>query len=365
MTDDLFAGQPWLTDFSGVEGLPPGMLGHPEASMLHRVARDYYRGYGEIIDAGAFLGASSFCLAKGLDENAAISRKSGRIHAYDIFQVWNEPGQTDADMANWLRNHYGIETAGYESTVGIYTANLGPLARHVRVHQGDFMKAEWSGRPIEILFVDICKTKALWQHVLRTLYPSLIPGVSLVIHQDWHHPSLPYLHVAQEALSDYFEILVPKASDSSAFRLVDRIPERVLEDVAEYPFSPGEEQRLIASAVRRFEGNNRFVKLAQAELMRQQGRFDQASQIIHNTVAAHGEPVTEQESIYFRAWAGGLADRVERESGMPHPADFDEPAYMNANADVAGAVAAGHYRSGLHHWYRHGRWEGREPAWGS
>ena len=79
-----FQNPPWQLPGATVEGLPAGMLRSREASMLYHLARDYFSGMGDIIDAGAFLGASSFCLAKGLQDNQSIGATSGRIHAYDF-----------------------------------------------------------------------------------------------------------------------------------------------------------------------------------------------------------------------------------------------------------------------------------------
>ena len=364
---ELFTSSPWSSHFEGIQGLPPGMLGHHEASLLHNLARDYYRGYGEIVDAGSFLGASSWCFTKGVEENSSIGRKPGRIHAYDLFQVWSEPGGTDAQMAEWLRKAYGIEVAGYESTVGIYMQNLGALGRLVSVHQGDILKQSWSGRPIELMFVDICKVRSIWQHVVRSFFPSLIPGVSLVIHQDWHHPWLPYLHVGQEALADYFEIVVPKANDTAVFRLVDRIPERMIDRVANYEFTPEEEVELISRAVKRFADfrQARFVKLAKAELLRRYKRFDEASNIVHNAGFRFAEPMTADERPWFEVQAADLAARIEAEAMHEAPAGF-EAGYLAHNPDVQAVISAGHLESGYHHWFRHGRWEGRrtglEPA---
>ena len=360
---DLFERQPWNTEFTGIAGLPPGMLGHYEASLLYHLARDHYRGHGDIVDAGAFLGASSWCFTRGVAENALIRNKVGRIHAYDLFQVWSEPGGTDAGMAAWLKRHYGIELAHYESTIGIYAANLGALAGHVRIHQGDILKERWSGRPIEFLFVDICKIKPIWLHLIRSFFPSLIPGISLVVHQDWHHPWLPYLHVGQEALAAYFELLVPKANDTAVFRLIDRIPERVLERVANYEFSEDEEHDLIAQAVARFaeHGKASFIRLAQAELFRQYGHFDRASEIVHNAVVQTPEPMSKEERSWFEAHAAGVAARIEADGMNEAPEGFARR-YIAANPNLTHVIESGHFRSAYHHWYRHGRWEGRAPA---
>ncbi|MGW5960936.1 hypothetical protein, partial [Methylorubrum thiocyanatum] len=235
----------WTQETEIVEGLPSGMLGKTEAAMLRYIAREYYGGFGDIIDAGAFLGSSSYCFADGLRQNAIVKSKANRIHAFDLFEVWKEPGGSDEEMASLIRRDFGIEISGYESTLGIYTSNLGDLARYVTAYQGDILKKTWSGRPIEILFIDICKTLPVWKHVVSTFYPSLIPGISLVLHQDWHHPWLPYLHVGQEYMSDYFDIFEHKANDTAGWMIKDRIPDRVIDRVANFDFSLDEQLDLI------------------------------------------------------------------------------------------------------------------------
>src|SRR3712207_3988236 len=84
-----------LTAAPAPEGGPAGMLRRGEASLRHHLARDWYGGSGEIIDAGAFLGASSYALGRGLEQNPRVADKAGRIHAYGLFAVWREEGQTE------------------------------------------------------------------------------------------------------------------------------------------------------------------------------------------------------------------------------------------------------------------------------
>lgn len=55
--------------------------------------------------------------------------------------------------------------------------------------------------------------------------------------------------------------------------------------------------------------------------------------------------------------------RAEGRVGHPTGAagEFDENYYLRGNPDVAKAVAKGDFRSGAHHFWRHGRGEGRKP----
>jgi hypothetical protein len=238
----------WVRSQIEVQGMPAGMLGSMEGALLYFLARDYFKGYGEIIDAGT----------------------------YDLFELWREQESTDQFTAHELNRIFGLELRENEPTLRLYMANLGALARHVRIYRGDITFMTWCGRPIEILFLDICKSRRIWQHILKTFYPSLIPGISVVVHQDYHHPLLPFIHVAQERLSPYFEVVEVKAEDS----VVERIPERVLNEVAAYEFDYFTQVKLIDSAIARLRGQNRHLRIAKAQLLRQNGRVGEARILI-------------------------------------------------------------------------------------
>ena len=72
---------------------------------------------------------------------------------------------------------FNIDVGANESTLHLYMANLGDLARHIRIYRGDITAMRWCGRPIEIMFIDICKSLHIWRHMLKEFYVSLIPSV--------------------------------------------------------------------------------------------------------------------------------------------------------------------------------------------
>jgi hypothetical protein len=334
--------------------MPAGMLGRVEGALLYFMARDYFKGFGEIIDAGAFLGASSYCLGKGLEDNAGLRSKSGRLHAYDLFELWREQESTDRFMAYELKRIFGLNLSENESTLHLYMANLGVLARHIRIYRGDITLMNWCGRPIEILFLDICKSRRIWQHILKTFYPSLIPGISVVIHQDYHHPLLPFIHVGQERLSPYFEIVEVKAEDSAAFKLVERIPERVLNEVALYEFDYFTEMKLMDSAIERLPGQNRHLRIAKAQLLRQNGRIAEARILIDQLKQEVEEAKDDPRFPVYIGFVDNSLFRDEARQQVPPP-DFDEKSYLEANLDVNEAVLNGAFDSGFHHWLAYGR----------
>ncbi len=106
--------------------------------------------------------------------------------------------------------------------------------------------------------VDIAKSPSLGQKVIELFFPNLIPGESLVIQQDYHHPLLPHIHVTMEYLADYFDLVAPRVDDSAVFRLRSAIPERALRRAITYDFSFEEQQQLIESAIRRLQPEDRF-----------------------------------------------------------------------------------------------------------
>ena len=354
----LFTDRPWLQDQSSVEQMPAGMLGRQEAAMLHALARDYFRGYGEIVDAGAFLGASSWCLAKGLSENPSVEPAAGRIHAYDLFTVWRESGDSYGNMAEALERDFGLQLWPGESTLPRYFANLGGLARQVQVHAGDITAQRWGGRPVELLFLDVCKTLDVWRHVLKSFYPSLIPGVSVVVHQDWHHALMPFLHVAQEHLSEAFEVVEPRADSSAAFRLVRRIPEQVLAEACAYEFTLAEELKLLDRATARFDRAGAYeMRLAKAVLLSGHRRFAEADAVLER-LAAEVNPDDTLQRFNLGAAANTLARNEAHAANTPR--NFDEAGYLASRPKVRDLVARGHFVSGYHHHLLYGGGEEAE-----
>ena len=87
-----------------------------------------------------------------------------------------------------------------------------------------------SGVPIEILFVDVAKTLALSGKVLTEFFAHLTAHKSIVIHQDFYHPTAFYLPVVMDFLSDYFTIIEAGRDWSVVFRLEKELPPEKLAD---------------------------------------------------------------------------------------------------------------------------------------
>jgi hypothetical protein len=240
---DLFAAAPWYQ--SPIPGsdprVPPGCLQPHESSLLTVLARDYFAGDGAIVDAGAFLGRSSALFGQGLRD------------AHDI---------------RWVRDVSGETRELGARTRDLFDAKVQPWADLIQVHDGDFSGAVWDGGPIEILFIDICKTHGLNRRVIEQFFPALIPGRSIVIQQDYHHCHHPYIHLALERLSDYLTPLATRIDDSYVCQVNRPIPANVLDAAANVWSLPFDQRlALMDAAIDRLPESQRlFVRLARAVL---------------------------------------------------------------------------------------------------
>lgn len=235
------SGKPW-NEASAPEELkyPKGMLGDEERRAFYWLARNYASGSGFIVDAGTFLGASTFCFAAGAAA-AGHYTFDGRpiVQAYDYFAAM------DQYVANAIARDFRPIKEG-ESYIDIFQYQTGKYASLIETHPGDFLEKSWGGSPIEILFIDLAKTQSLCCHVIRQMFSALIPGKSLVIHQDYYHCWHPYIHITMEYLDEYFELvdsLIPH--QSRVWRLVKAIPEAELARLAAYDLSAADRIQLL------------------------------------------------------------------------------------------------------------------------
>jgi len=164
------------------------------------LAKEYYKGQGEIIDAGAFFGGSALTLALGVRENASLQSadKAGRVHSYDNF-TW----------ASWIRKDLQPPDVQFgTSFLNKFHDTIRKAEDAIVVYPGDITHRVWRGGPIELLFVDCAKTFAANAAVIRIFFPHLIPGRAIVNQQDFAIQSrLVWIHAAMEYFWDKFEEL--------------------------------------------------------------------------------------------------------------------------------------------------------------
>ena len=119
--------------------------------------------------------------------------------------------------------------------------------------------------PIEILFLDILKTQAIGDFAARHFFTRLLPGVSIVVEQDYFSAEAPWLSCLYEHFAAHLEYL-GEIQSSAVFRCVTSIPAAAAEAfVREKP--PAVEQiRNAEQAMARTTDPNRRFMLALAKL---------------------------------------------------------------------------------------------------
>ena len=200
-----FGGRPWKT--APLDRIPtvPGMLGPEELQFLYHSAQRHYTGAGEIVDAGAFLGGSAAAMGAGLRDNPNVAQKTRRIYSYDFFEF--------TDFHRPYIGGRGLEAG--DDTLPLFREFTRTLERHITVTKGDICAQTWPDRNIEILFVDFTQHWDQHEFLVRTFYPHLIPGQSLVIHQDYVFTVCYWLHVFMEYYASCFEqisLYIPNAT---------------------------------------------------------------------------------------------------------------------------------------------------------
>ncbi|MFN7941426.1 MAG: class I SAM-dependent methyltransferase [Thermoanaerobaculia bacterium] len=198
----------------------------PELQYLRACFARQLTGQGAAVELGCALGRSTIAMLEGLAENPACA--GAPLQVYDWMKF-------DWLLLEEYRRFAGAAAAGIvegDDFEPIFRRNVEPWSDRVRLHVGDIARASWDGGPIEILFVDIMKSWPATLGVLRTFYPHLVPGLSLVIHQDFKNPFLPHILLTAYRLREHFEPVVTVCGDGSstvAFRCVRRIAPETLE----------------------------------------------------------------------------------------------------------------------------------------
>ncbi|MFC8514040.1 hypothetical protein [Streptomyces sp. NPDC057257] len=224
------------------EGLPYTQCSTWELQFLYLVGRHRLTGRDRIVELGAGGGGSTYMLAMGLDENPAFDRRTGRLHAYDFFRVGKG---TFASEKFFTAGHKPEDD---NSFLNDFRERLSPFLPFLEIHAGDLWQTSDPDdtSPVEFLHIDIAKTARVFRCVSERFLTRLQPG-SVVLHQDFAGPRLPWLHHSTGALLPYIEIAGPPIRSTLAFEVTKPIPGDVLKRVSEDAYTVDEKLDLITA----------------------------------------------------------------------------------------------------------------------
>ena len=191
------------------------MLTPSEVALLFALARDHYTGAGEIVDLGALLGVGTNALARGLSQNGRCVDKRKRIQSFDLFLA--------KGMGTVI-----TETARSGSVLDRFLRNNAPYLDEISVSAGDLLEMSWDRTPVEILFIDVAKTWALNNHVVRNFFPYMIPNRTIVVQQDYVHFGEYWIAITMEAFAGHFRHLCFVDGATSVYLFTREIPSEVV-----------------------------------------------------------------------------------------------------------------------------------------
>ncbi|MGW9820816.1 hypothetical protein ACUXK4_003393 [Methylorubrum extorquens] len=189
----------------------PTMLTSEECRMLAWTAQRVPSGKGAVIDLGSFLGGSTAHLAHGL----SIAVENAHVDAFDQFTIADE--HKDLFLYKW-----GYPILQGNDMEHLFHDFVGQFGKAVS-HKCQIEDVKWSGEPIELLFVDICKSWDAMFQVMREFYPYLIPNESIIIHQDYQHYQQPWVPATTYALRHKLEMISYTQENSAIFVCTDKI----------------------------------------------------------------------------------------------------------------------------------------------
>lgn len=167
----------------------PGMITSEECQYYSYIGQ-FYKGAGEVVELGPWLGRSTFYILHGLERNPRFTRK---LHVYDDF-TWRSDWMDDKVPENERYPHH----ADFMPLFGKYTQSfrdkINVHKRKIVTYDGNdnIEQLTWDGKPIEIMYIDCGRTFAANEAWWAVFKDSFIPGKTLIILEDWNtHSEVP------------------------------------------------------------------------------------------------------------------------------------------------------------------------------
>jgi len=165
------------SDFSEVKlpSLPdlPGMISPSEMRYLYWLTGETFLGMGEVVEVGTWLGRSTSCIAAGVNKSSS----SRRLWCYDSYE-WIEAFNFKVDGSD-----YNLKAG--DDFQPQFLKNVSSVSDKIISIKAPISKISWCKAPIEILILDAPKSRQDISKCLTVFAPYLIPGISVVVLQDY------------------------------------------------------------------------------------------------------------------------------------------------------------------------------------
>jgi hypothetical protein len=175
--------------------LPPdlndihGMISPNERIFLLHYTSKHYSGVGSVLNLGCWLGATTLAFSKGIMKNKGLKRVGKIIYAFDLF-LWTEVFVNRLKGTKYEEKYF----LPGDSYLNEFSDNLNDYSEII-VICGDIEKINWENGLIEFLLIDAMKSPHLARSIVQKYYCFLIPGKSMIYHQDFDHYLTPWVHI--------------------------------------------------------------------------------------------------------------------------------------------------------------------------
>lgn len=207
----VFKKRPWaqvdLTRYPKVARVPT-MLSEEEQQFYIWSTWKWMRGRGAVLDLGAFIGGSTARLALG----HKMAKHDGKVHSFDRFTV-------SPDVKERILYAQDVPEFHGRDMLPMAQTYLTPWQDRITFHVGDILETDWIAQPVEIAAVDAAKTDRLTDFIADRFLRHMIPGASILIHQDFLHWSQPWLCAQMVGFGDAFAPVAYCAPDTVVFLL--------------------------------------------------------------------------------------------------------------------------------------------------
>jgi hypothetical protein len=160
----------------------PGMISETERRALYNLVLAHHRDGETIIDAGAFLGASTKAFLLALKRTGF---KTTSIHTYE----YGKFSKYSADFASKALDRVCGDGDRFEELLVSLVDDRDGL---VKFHLGDIKDFAFSGPDISIAFIDVLKSTSLLDAVYDKFFPYFTTK-TVLYQQDYFHPFHPWI----------------------------------------------------------------------------------------------------------------------------------------------------------------------------
>jgi hypothetical protein len=154
-----------------------------------------YEGLGAAIELGPWLGKSTKHIIRGLKNNPQFCDQ--KLYVFDDF-IWrtswmNQHVAEHERLANHadFRRFFDLHVKDIQSCLIVSTAKIVDYEGNEHLP-----RIKWSGQPIEIMYIDCGRTFEVNEAWFEVFSECFIPGVTLLVMQDWgthrERPRLSY-----------------------------------------------------------------------------------------------------------------------------------------------------------------------------